>query len=118
MKTMSDRTARFAAMKNHAIMQPPRCAECVALALTGELCQTHAERWASLEGLVSTLALPPARRKDGSAIPVGIEVDVGGDAFEQIETMALDSERIIITTYGGKRIERPLSEGVPAWRRL
>ena len=111
---MSDRGARFRTMSN----RKRRCPECVALALAGgEFCPKHQEVWARTEGLVATLACPPRKMSDGSFVPVGVEIEIEGQ-FSQIETMALDSERIIITTKDGKRVDRDLLEGAPPWRRL
>lgn len=112
---MSDRSARFHRMRH--VTQ--RCPECVALVMDNiDFCPKHTEAWARTEGLLVALAAQPIRRKDGTFASAGVEVEVEEGQFSQIETMAIDSDRIIITTTDSKRIERTLLEGAPAWRRL
>jgi mannose/cellobiose epimerase-like protein (N-acyl-D-glucosamine 2-epimerase family) len=101
MTTMSDRSARFARMSQAV----KRCPACVALALDGEFCPEHAENWARTEWLIAVLA---QRHR--------VEIEVEDGRFSQIDTMALDGERIIITTKDGRRVDRSHLEGAPRWR--
>ncbi len=120
MSAMSDRSSRFRRMRHVS----QRCEDCISLAFAGkDFCPLHTERWASIEGLIATLGAPMQKRLDGSMVPVGVEIDIGDGVFEQISSLAIDSEHIIIDTLGSAvspamTMKRTLLEGVPAWRRL
>ncbi len=101
---MSELTATFRAMSNHK----GECPECSALSVDEVgFCPRHAEAWARTEGLIAMLA---QRER------VWVETDSG--AYAQVNTMAVDSECIVITTTDGRRVTRTILEGAPKWRSL
>jgi hypothetical protein len=77
----------------------------------------HAEGWASLQGLMAQLALPPVRSLDGSFCRPRIEVEINPDEWEPIDSVSVESARVVFAL--GKREWVFLrTETFPRWRRV
>ncbi len=81
--------------------------------------QATPEAYASLQGLMAMLALPPVRCDDGTFRKRRVEIEIADGIWACIDSMIIEAERLLFT-FGanGTRVEYVFarSEGVPEWR--
>lgn len=103
------------------------CSYCENEATREDMCDEHAENWARTQGLMAQLRLPSKCTTPGPMFGRGdrriVQIDVRRYPYrsqlvqwQEVETMSVDSERIVITTKSGETVVRRLADGAPEWR--